>query len=115
MKVFLILALIFAVSFAQYPSCQFSLNGVSYDLSALRTEQDYHVSGQQFEFTMNLCGPIASSFLRNQFPNSSAVMSAGQNYYSLGDASTVQWASGGNQTNPLIVASFTGGENNSKI
>ena len=59
-----------------------------------------------------MCGPIQSSYLKNQFPTSSGVQQDGQNYYSIGDYSTVVWGTAQNGSNSLITASFTGGDGN---
>jgi len=54
----------------------------------------------------------STSYLKNQFPNTSAIQEQGQQNYALGDANTLVWGSFVNGTETIVTASYSNGEGN---
>jgi len=105
----LILCFIF-IAFAQYNDCEVTVGSNSFDFSPLRSQEDYTVSTSNgYSFVLNMCGPIETSYLKQQFPNASAVQEVGQNNYQAGDQMTLSWSSSTNGTQNIIIASYSSG------
>jgi len=105
--------LLFHLVNAQYPACQVSYNGKSFDFSPLRSQDDYIVSTQNGTVWINMCGTLTNADIIEQFPSSSAaVQDYTQNYLSLGNASTLSWTTATVNNVFAIVANYTGGTNN---
>jgi hypothetical protein len=105
-----IICLCFLAINAQFQGCQFTLGDKFYDFSMLRSSQDYILTSNNTMFTLNLCGAIESSNLKDKFPQAGAVVQNGSDNYSLGDFSSMKWSAGTDGNNSFIVASYTGGD-----